>query len=349
MKQIFFLIEGLSMPAGTERIASDLVNTLHKAGFDVSFVVLSTSIESYYKLAEGIGVYSIGVSFSRRLQAIIKLRKLLINESPDFIVNVGIAMGQISIPATLGLKTKVIGWEHFNLYAGSTLGYYWRLLAAKLSYKTVVLTQKDCHDYLEKVSANVVCIPNFTTRFIDSKSDLSSKKVLSVGRLTSQKGYDLLLEAWKLIARKMPDWELYIIGSGEDESQLKLQAQHLDLLESVFFIPATNDIKTYYEQASLYIMSSRFEGMPMVLIEAKMCGLPCVSFNCPNGPDEVIRDFVDGRVVKFGDVEQLAEATLSLMSNKNQLKTFGEKAKKDALMRYTSEVAVRAWSILFER
>lgn len=347
MRHIFFLIESLISPAGTERIASDVVNSLFEVGLDVSFVVLSASVESYYELNGRIRVFALNIPFSGRVQAAVKLRKLLKKESPDFVVNVGIPMGQISILAACGLKTKIIGWEHFNLHAGSKLGYYWRLLAAKLCYKTVVLTQKDRTDYLDKVDANVVCIPNFITRFIDSKSPLESKTVLSVGRLTYQKGYDLLLQAWQKVTKQMPDWKLQIVGSGSDERELKLQASNLDVLESVSFIPATNNVEQYYNQASLYVMSSRFEGMPMALLEAKMHGLPCVSFDCPNGPAEIICDSIDGLIVELGNIDALSRAMLLLMSDGHRLKEFGFRAKEDALQRFIKRAAIEKWCALF--
>lgn len=347
MPRIFFLIESLTSPAGTERIASDVVNSLCQARMDVSFVVLSASTESYYELNNGVHVFTLNTPFSNRIRAAIKLRELLKKEFPDFLVNVGIPMGQISLLAVYGLKTKVIGWEHFNLRAGSKFGYYWRLLSAKLCYKTVVLTQKDRTDYLEKVDANIVCIPNFITRFIGSKSPLESKIVLSVGRLTFQKGYDLLLQAWQKVIKHTPDWKLQIVGSGKDERELRLQAADLNILDSVSFISATSNVEQYYSQASLYVMSSRFEGMPMVLLEAKMHGLPCVSFNCPNGPDEIIKNLVDGLVVEFGDIDALSQALLLLMNDDNKLKRFAEKAKEDALKRFTKGAAVEKWHTLF--
>lgn len=347
MPRVFFLIESLINPAGTERIASDVVNSLCQVGMDVSFIVLSASVESYYKLNNGIHVYTLNTPFRSRIQAAIKLRRLLKKEAPDFIVNVGVPMGQISLPAAWGLKTKIIGWEHFNLYAGSKLGCFWRLLAAKLCYRTVVLTQKDRTDYLEKIDANIVCIPNFITRFIESKSSLELKTVLSVGRLTFQKGYDLLLPAWQKVIKQIPDWKLQIVGSGSDEKKLRLQAADLGVLDSVLFVPATNNVEQYYEQASLYVMSSRFEGMPMVLLEAKMHGLPCVSFACPNGPDEIIRNSIDGLIVNLGDIDALSQAMLQLMSDDNKLKEFGFRAKEDALQRFTKKVVVEKWCALF--
>lgn len=347
MTRILFLIQGLHLSAGTERIASDVANSLHQVGMDINFIVLSSSSKSFYNLNDGICVYAINVPFSHRLQAIVKLRRILKKERPDYIVNVGVSMGQISIPATWGLNIKVIGWEHFNLYAGSKLGYYWRLLAAKLSYKTVVLTQNDCRNYLSKVNANVICIPNFITRFIDIKSELTSRTVLSVGRLTAQKGYDLLLQAWKIVINQRPEWKLQIVGSGSDEKDLKLQAHVLNISNSVFFIPGTSDVRQYYENASLYVMSSRFEGMPMVLLEAKMCGVPCISFDCPNGPTEVINNSSDGIIIELGNIERLAEAMLSLMNNEKKLRKYGERAKEDVLKRYTQEIIIKEWLKLF--
>lgn len=346
-KSVLFFIEGLFLPAGTERIAVNLANALWEEKIDVYFVVLSESTESFYPLHEGIEVCSLKVKFNNKIKAIIRLRQLIKKRTPDYVVNVGVPMGRISIPATWGLKMKIVGWEHFNLHAGSQLGFYWRLLSAKLSYKTIVLTQKDRFDYLAKVKANVVSIPNFVTNFQETIAKLDSNIALSVGRLHPQKGYDMLLEAWAIVLKKRPEWTLYIVGSGEEEEQLKHQVKLLGIGGSVIFVPATNDIVTYYQDSSLYVMSSRFEGMPMVLLEAKMFGLPCVSFNCPNGPNEIIHDGVDGLIVEPENIYALAEAILRMLADRNMIKEFGRKAKQDVEQRYISKVVVQQWINLF--
>lgn len=343
MNKILFFIEALENSAGTERITVDLLNSLHRDGMDVGVLVLSETADSFFPLDEGISVYALKSPFASRIKTILRLRKFLKHNRPEFLINVGIAIGQVSFAATIGLGIKVVGWEHFNLFAGSKLGFYWRLLSAKMAYKTVVLTEQDRKDYLSYVHANVINISNFVSRFADVRAPLDSNVVLTVGRLAAQKGYDLLLEAWAEVMSRRSDWKLQIVGSGADEDALKAQSQRLGLSGTVCFIPATNQVEQYFRSASIYVMSSRFEGMPMVLVEAKMCGLPCVSFDCPNGPSEVICDGVDGIVVPQEDVKALANGLLELMADREKLQVFGLRAKEDAKRRFTYRAAVKAW------
>lgn len=347
MNKILFFIETLENSAGTERITVDLLNSLYRDGMDVGVLVLSETTDSFFPLDEGITVYALKSLFASRIKTILRLRIFLQCNRPKYLVNVGIAIGQVSLPAAIGLGIKIIGWEHFNLFAGSRLGFYWRLLSAKIVYKTVVLTEKDCRNYQRYIQADVVNISNFVSRFIDVQASLDSNIVLTVGRLTFQKGYDLLLNAWAEVIRQRSDWKLQIVGSGVDEEILKNQSRSLGLSDSVIFVPNTNQVEQYFRNASVYVMSSRFEGMPMVLVEAKMCGLPCVSFNCPNGPEEIIRHSVDGLVVELSNTEDLAEGILSLISDRNRLKEFGKKAKVDALSKYTWKAIRNEWVNLF--
>lgn len=346
-KSLFFFIEGLSNKGGTERIAITLANRCIKEGYKVHFISLENITNYAYKINPLISIHSLSRKWNKRITAIWKLRTIIKKYQPDYIINVGMPMGQISIPASLGLKTRIINWEHFNLYAGSKLGYYWRLLAAKLAYATVVLTQKDKQNYLKKVNANILNIPNFTDNFIDVISPLDSNIILTIGRLAPQKGYDMLIEAWKIVSYNNPDWKLYIVGDGKDEQMLKKQAKILSISDSIHFIPATNNIECYFKKASIYVMSSRFEGLPMVLIEAKMCGIPCVSFICPNGPDEIIQHNIDGILVEYGNIEHLATAIITLINNRNKICEYGMAGKKDALTKYTSNAVINQWNNLF--
>lgn len=342
--KLFFLIERLNKRAGTERIAVDVANSLNEAtGWDITFVVVDDDTYSAFPLREGISVISLRGKLSRFISMGLKLRKLIKKEKPNYIINVAVPMSRISLLATVFTDVKVVTWEHFNLFAGSRLGYVWRLCSAFFSQKTVVLTKRDRRSYPKVLQQKVITIYNFATDLGDSRANLNSNVAISVGRLTPQKGFDLLLSVWKLVIERNPNWELHIVGSGKDEIELKQMANQLKVSQYVKFIPATCNIADNYRQSSIYVMTSRFEGLPLVLIEAKQMGLPCISFNCPNGPDEIIRPTVDGEIVEAFQIEQMSQQILKLISDRRLIKLYGKNAQLDVQERFCKEKIINEW------
>lgn len=207
-----------------------------------------------------------------------------------------------------------------------------------------VLTFEDAQTW--KGVKNLHVIPNALPFVPENATNCSEKKIISVGRLALQKGYDLLIEAWKIVAALHPDWTLDIYGSGEDYEKIQFLINKYQLNNSVTINPPTNDIINKYIESSIYVMSSRFEGLPMVLIEAMSCGLPCVSFACPCGPSEIIRDNEDGYVVPFGDIDGLASRICLLIENEWIRKEMGLMARKN-IMRFSVENVMKKWESLF--
>lgn len=342
--KLFFLIEFLNKSAGTERIATDVVNGIYEfTGWDITFVVLEKDINPYFALKDGIKVVSLESKLSKPMEAIRRLRTLILEQKPDYLLNVAVTMSRLSLLASAFTGTRVITWEHFNLYAGSKTGYLWRLISALTSYKTVVLTNRDRLSYPMIIRNKVMTIYNFPTNMGKSTSDLESDIAISVGRLDNQKGFDILLNVWKKVTEKNVKWKLQIVGSGDKEAILKEQARELGIEKYVEFIPATPEVAKYYRGASMYIMTSRFEGLPLVLIEAKQTGLPCISFDCPNGPDEVIRDGVDGKLIPMQDENKMASTILELMNDRNRIKAYGREAIIDVKKRFSKETIIEEW------
>lgn len=340
----FFLIEWLKNSAGTERIATDVANGIFEmTNWEIEFITLSDDVTSFFPLLPGIKVRSINGKISKPLQASYKLRKLITKEKPDYVINVATTMSRISIPAAAFTSTKVISWDHFNLYSGSKLGYIWRLCSALFSTRTIVLTNKDRENYPRLLQHKINTIYNFPTPIKGKISNLDSKIAIAVGRLTYQKGFDLLLSSWAKVCQTNKEWTLYIIGSGKDENKLKEQAHRLHIINRVKFIPPTNQISEYYAQASLYIMSSRFEGFGLVLIEAKQQGLPCISFDCPNGPNEIIRSGIDGIIIPMNDIQGMANEISLLINNRSKIKSFGKEALADMKERFNKENIIKKW------
>jgi len=188
----------------------------------------------------------------------------------------------------------------------------------------VVLTDEDKADWGDL--DNITVIPNANTFTFESPSALDAKTVMAVGRYARQKGFDMLLDAWKMVCDKIGGWNLRIVGDGELRDALERQAEALGIRDSVLFGNGGDDMKPIYLQASILAMSSRYEGLPMVLLESQAAGVPAVSFTCKCGPKDIIEDGVNGILVPEGDVEGLASGLIKLMENDGLRKIMGAEA-----------------------
>ena len=209
----------------------------------------------------------------------------------------------------------------------------------------VCLTEEDKHNW--KGIKNLSVIPNF----IDSKSEhpaiLKNKSVISVGRLNYQKGYDRLVKAWKYVSEQYPDWTLQIYGSGELKQELENQIQMSGLSSVISINSPTNDIYARLMASSVYVLSSRYEGLPMVLIEAMACGLPIVSYDCECGPKDLLSNNDAGILVPEGDINGLAKAIISLISDDNRRLSMGASSYKEA-DNYLCTNIIDRWISLFD-
>lgn len=209
----------------------------------------------------------------------------------------------------------------------------------------VVLSDEDARNWQEL--SNVEVIPNPLPQLYSQRSTLENKKVVACGRYVYQKGFDILIEAWKKVSSMHPDWQLNIYGKGEREPYQRL-VDESGLNATLHLCEATTDIESKYAESSIFVLSSRFEGFGMVLIEAMNCGVPCVSFACPCGPSDIITDGVDGLLAENGDAEQLAEKICWMIEHEDERKAMGQKAY-DASFRYTIDSTMERWKALFER
>ncbi|GHT76248.1 glycosyl transferase [Bacteroidia bacterium] len=211
--------------------------------------------------------------------------------------------------------------------------------------KFVVLTKNDEKSWRKKFT-NIAQIYNILPSCPQKSAALDSKRIISVGRLTTQKGFDRLIEAFSLVNKEFPDWRLDIFGAGEDEQKLReiIEACHLEKAVSINS-PVKEIIKEYLD-SSVYVMSSRYEGFPMVLLEAMSCGLPCVAFDCPHGPSEIITNGIDGFLVENGNLTQLAEKIKTLIADTELRKEMGQNAKKN-ILRFAPEAIMKQWDMLF--
>ena len=182
---------------------------------------------------------------------------------------------------------------------------------------------------------------------------VKTKRVVTIGRYAYQKGYDLLLQAWAELSRireleNGEEWALDIYGQGDQTDYRQLMAELGIDKNRCHLNGPVEDVVKAYQDSSIFVLSSRFEGFGMVLIEAMACGLPVVSFDCPAGPDEIVTDGVDGLLVPSGDVHALAEKLMTLMADENLRRRLGQQARKTA-QRYDMAVLANQWTALFEK
>jgi glycosyltransferase involved in cell wall biosynthesis len=242
-----------------------------------------------------------------------------------------------------------IGQEHLHLglYKGDLVEaikrYYPRLDAY------VTLTSGDADRYRELLGpqARLLTIPNAVPQIKEVQSNCDNHVVLAAGRLTRQKGFDRMIDAYRLVADKHPEWELRIFGAGPLQDDLQKQIDEANLGSQIKLMGFTAQLADEMAAASIFLMTSRFEGFPMVLLEAMKCGLPVVSYDLSNGPRDLITDGVDGVVVSNRKAPALAAAVIDLMEDDQRRTAMGAAAIKKAA-EYDIETMATRWEAVFD-
>jgi glycosyltransferase involved in cell wall biosynthesis len=212
--------------------------------------------------------------------------------------------------------------------------------------RLLLLTQEDADLWAGRGLNNVGFMPNPLPMMPEVPSPRTEKVVASVGRLSHQKGIDMLLDAWAEAAPRQPGWRLKIYGAGELEAPLKAQCTELGLDDSVEWAGQTSDVPAALRGASVFVQSSRGEGFSLALMEAMACGLPCAAFDCAPGVREIIEDGVDGLLARPGNTSELARQLVRLMNDGDERDRMGELARR-SVQRYTPESITRRWEELF--
>jgi glycosyltransferase involved in cell wall biosynthesis len=203
----------------------------------------------------------------------------------------------------------------------------------------IVLTEGNKKEWTSLQNMQVIANP--LSFYPDRSSSLDQKVVICVGKISYQKGQDLLVKAWGKVHQAHPDWQLHLYGK-ENLSFLDTNK----LTHNIKYFPPEKNIEEKYLESSIYVMSSRFEGFGMVLIEAMACGVPCVSFDCDYGPGDIISNNEDGYLIPNGDLKTFEMQLKELIQNEEKRKEFGKRAKEN-VKRYSVEEVVKEWDILF--
>ena len=262
-------------------------------------------------------------------------------------------MARFTSYAIHGTKCRQISWEHFNYWTMLKLNEKKRFTAKKLikkyASKLVVLTEEDRKKHIQEYGLSpdfVVRIPNPCLSNVSNEYCFAHKTFLAVGRLAPQKKISALLDAWAHIQNHCPDWQLVIVGKGELEADLKSQASKL-MLQRVTFAGHTDHVEHYYQTASCFVLSSEYEGFPMVILEAQSYGLPVIAFDCKTGPRDLVLDGRNGYLIDDGNVEQFADKMLQFTQDKRKAEIMSQNASCD-VRQYNLDNITDIWCDLIE-
>lgn len=339
--KIGFLIKDLSS-GGAERATVSLANYFSTHSNEVEIITFNGT-ESFYPLKKEVSVRSAQfdkieqtTSIKRligSIKRVLAVRKLVKAQNLDVLIGMSFAMTWYAVLATIFTSTKSIGTERSNpyKYKSSRLYTFLRKLFHLLTDGYVLQTQLAA-DFFGKIKAERdIIIPNaiFNETVYALSPPKDRKKIIcSAGRLIESKRFDLLIDSFAKIAEQIPEYILMIFGEGEQRAELEEQVRRLGLKKRVILFGATPDAVKLINYASVFVLSSDYEGMPNALLEALAMGVPCISTNCETGPAELIENGVNGILTEPGNCDELAEAMLKIIQNPELAKQFSENGRK---------------------
>jgi len=351
---ICFLTGTLNALAGAERMSATIANALAERGYRVCIISLwdAHSIYPLHPSLTHVALFRERPSFKWQFAtAVRRLRQALRTHGVDILVEVDTMLAWFTLPATARLPIQRIGWEHCHF--DENLGHRSRSIARRLTARyhaaVVVLTEMDRQRWIEAIHPHclVRTLPNpLPISYPASPAPRDSRIVLAVGRLTPAKGFDSLLRAWARVAPSAPGWTLRIVGEGEDRKALESLRDALGISASVELAGTCTNMDAVYSKASLFCLSSRYEGFGLVLIEAMAYGLPIVSTDCEVGPRALLEHGRTAWMVPIDDPVGMADALVSLMSGRQLAAQLAANARLHAKV-FDLEGIVDQWERLF--
>lgn len=342
MSNIMFFSGDITRSGGTENVSIMIANALvadAETGQDFSFISLfEENPKPFFSVDDRIKRYTLYPTVTHGIQhyldTVKRLRKLVEQHHIDIIIDIDGILDMYSLPLKRRTGVKVISWEHFNYHQNPSVPYrkLTRRWAARKADAIVTLTEADKRLYEDNVHPKcpVIAIPNpMQTPQPEPRYDADSHIIISSGRLTYQKGFDMLVDVAAKVLPQHPDWQWLILGEGEDRPMLEQKISAAGLGSQLILKGRVPDMADYYRKAAMFVLTSRFEGLPMVLLEAKAYKLPIVSFDCETGPAEIVTDGVNGDLVSTGDIDAAAAKINRLIEDSARRRSYAHHALDD--------------------
>lgn len=354
--KISFLIQDNTTIGGTERTTCCLANQMARQGHQVSIVsIFGVNGRCAFDLEDSVKFeilsdvrYGLKMSALRRgfemVKVVRKVKKSQLLRDADVIIAQKFFAAIAAVSARY--RAKLIVGDHFP-YAKYKQPVRWLRDRIYGMAKTVVVLTSDYKKQFQAAGIeNVVVIPNMIS-IKEVQHEEKSREIIAVGRLAEEKGFDTLITAFAKVADRLDDWKLKIYGGGDKMPQLKNQIDAVEMTGKIETMGEVSDIEAVYANAAFGVMPSRFEGFPMVLLEAAAAGLPMVAFDCPTGPREIL-GLGGGLLVENQNVEVLAGAIVKMAGDAELREKL---SAETSVIRetYSPEKICRQWEIVINQ
>lgn len=356
MKKIAIIIENITRAGGTERATVNLANNLQSLAYDLTIISLNgtKNNECYFDLNKGINIEYLNLTqiqknlfrkFTWYHKYIKLLKKHIKNGKFDFVIGTGHAINSL-LPLAINRNVKIIACEHMAYGIIPISSRLIRNISYKFVDSIVVLTSysEKKYEHFKKVTR----IPNSLPFNVENVAALENKQILTVGRLSIEKGYDRLINMAPFLKKNYPEWKIKIVGGGDLYDELMELCCKLDVSDYIIFKPFTKDIISEYLDSSIYVSTSYTEAFPMTFLEAKACGLPIVSYNCLEGPKDLIVNQIDGFLVEDNNQSEMLKVMALLMGNLDLRKTQGENSKNSSSLYHADRIKALWKDLLVE-
>lgn len=349
--RLLYITNGVRGAGGLERVLSIKTKWfIDHLGYEIHIITLNEAHQDFfYEFHQNIQLHDLDVNF-RKIGSLFhsyirSVSEIVKKVQPDIVLVCDDGLKGLLAPIWLNRNIPLVYERHASL---SLNGHGWKASlmkrASKLYQRFIVLTSDCVSDWGD--GSNIRVIPNPLSQIPEQLSDLKILRAICVGSLSHNKGYDLLIKALSQVCQDFPEWQIDVYGRGEILAYQSLADAH-GLQTRLKFCGATQHIEQEYQQASCLILPSRSEGFGMVLIEAMSYGVPCVAFDCPNGPRHIIQHEVTGLLAKNGDIHDLAKQIKTMFLDQEARELMGQRAQSTVVNNYHMDRLGLLWQQLF--
>jgi glycosyltransferase involved in cell wall biosynthesis len=361
--KLLYLIPSVNNAGGVAKILSIKTHYfIEKWGYEIHVVTQNDGhVNPFFDFHPSIVWHDIERN-GQSLKAIFRykkqLKELALSLQPDSVIVADNGLKAYLVPFLLNKKTPIVFECHGSKYqkeAPFSISFFNKMKynctlwfkewAAKRFDAFVVLNTESAKEW---PASNCIIITNPLVIRTSEKKQISSKRVVAIARNAYEKGLDRLLVIWQQVAKLKSEWELCVYGVLEPETQLLPLAEKLGIQKSVAFYPPVMAVESVYLEATVFAMTSRYEGLGLVLLEAMASGLPCVAYDCPIGPRSIITDGVNGFLVEDGNVDAFVERLVLLFEDEKLRKSMVENAQK-SMASFELNAIMNQWKALFDR